>query len=125
VRQPSGAVLAYTKLQAPSVRSGLVPRDRLVAALTAASGAKLTLVSAPAGSGKTTLLGEWSASSGEPRPFAWLSLDPGDNDPVRFYEGVIAALRRVVPGIGEQALGAVVGPASLPAATPPPRASPT
>jgi LuxR family transcriptional regulator, maltose regulon positive regulatory protein len=106
-------VLAFTKLQAPSVRSGIVPRDRLVAAVTAAAGAKLTLVSAPAGSGKTTLLAEWSASPGEPRPFAWLSLDPSDNDPVRFYEGVIAALRRVVPGIGEQALGALAGPTSL------------
>jgi LuxR family transcriptional regulator, maltose regulon positive regulatory protein len=90
-----------------------VPRDRLVAAITAAAGAKLTLVSAPAGSGKTTLLGEWSASPLERRPFAWLSLDPSDNDPVRFYEGVIAALRRVVPAIGEEALSALAGPTSL------------
>jgi LuxR family maltose regulon positive regulatory protein len=111
--RPSGAVLPSTKLKTPSVRSGLVPRARLVAALTVATGAKLTLVSAPAGSGKSTLLSEWSASPGELRPFAWLSLEASDNDPVRFYEGVIAALRRVVPGIGEQALGALAGPASL------------
>ena len=106
-------MLLSTKLQGPSVRSGLVPRDRLVAALIVASGAKLTLISAPAGSGKSTLLGEWSESPDERRPFAWLSLDASDNDPVRFYEGVIAAMRRVVPGIGEQALGALAGPASL------------
>src|ERR671925_1603443 len=112
-RRRSRAVLAYTKLQAPSIRSGLVPRGRLVSAITAVPGAKLTLVSAPAGSGKTTLLAEWSASRGERRPFAWLSLDASDNDPVRFYEGVIAALRRVVPGIGEQALTALAGPTSL------------
>src|ERR671922_190318 len=112
-RRRSRAVLAYTKLQAPSIRSGLVPRGRLVSAITAVPGAKLTLVSAPAGSGKTTLLAEWSASRGEGRPFAWLSLDPSENDPVRFYEGVIAALRRVVPGVGEEALGALAGPTSL------------
>ena len=84
-----------------------------MSAITAVPGAKLTLVSAPAGSGKTTLLAEWSASRGERRPFAWLSLDASDNDPVRFYEGVIAALRRVVPGVGEQALSALAGPTSL------------
>src|SRR5919109_446351 len=112
-RRRSRAVLAYTKLQAPSIRSGLVPRGRLVSAITAVPGAKLTLVSAPAGSGKTTLLAEWSASRGERRPFAWLSLDASDNDPVRFYEGVIAALRLVVPGVGEQALSALAGPTSL------------
>jgi LuxR family transcriptional regulator, maltose regulon positive regulatory protein len=107
------AVFAYTKLQAPGVRSGLLPRRRLVSAVTGVPGAKLTLVSAPAGSGKTTLLSEWSASPAEPRPFAWLSLDRSDNDPVRFYEGAIAALRRVVPGIGEEALAALAGPTSL------------
>jgi LuxR family transcriptional regulator, maltose regulon positive regulatory protein len=90
-----------------------VPRERLVAALTAASRAKLILVSAPAGSGKTTLLSEWHAAPAEERSFAWLSLDHSDNDPVRFYEGVIAAFRTVAPGIGDTALTALTGPASL------------
>jgi LuxR family maltose regulon positive regulatory protein len=112
-RAPSGAVLASTKLQVPGAREGLVPRERLVAALTATAPAKLTLVSAPAGSGKTTLLSEWHAASVEERSFAWLSLDPSDNDPVRFYEGVIAALRTVAPGMGDTALTALAGPTSL------------
>jgi LuxR family maltose regulon positive regulatory protein len=36
-----------------------------------------------------------------------LSLDTGDNDPARFWRYVAAALDRVRPGIGEQALGPV------------------
>lgn len=109
----SRAVIAATKLQVPRVTRGLVRRDRLVAAMLGASDAKLTLIVAPAGSGKTTLLGEWLAAPEEERPFAWLSLDAGDNDPVCFWEGVIAALGTVEPGIGEQALGLLTGPASL------------
>ena len=101
---PSGAVLAATKIQVPRARAGLVLRPRLVAMLTAGSEARLVLVHAPVGSGKTTLLAEWHASPSEARPFAWLSLDPADNDPVRFLEGVIAALRTMEPRTGRQAL---------------------
>src|SRR4051795_3431797 len=95
---PSGAVLTATKIQIPGVRSGLVRRARLVALLTGATEAKLALLQAPGGSGKTTLLAEWHAAAQATRPFAWLSLDRGDNDPTRFVEGVIAALGTVVPG---------------------------
>jgi LuxR family maltose regulon positive regulatory protein len=42
----------------------------------------LTIISAAAGFGKTTLVSEWVASCGS--PVAWLSLDEGDNDQVRF-----------------------------------------
>ncbi|NIO70725.1 MAG: LuxR family transcriptional regulator, partial [Anaerolineae bacterium] len=63
---------------------------------------KLTLVSAPAGFGKTTLLSEWVAGCG--RPVAWVSLDKGDNDPMRFWAYFIAALQTVRADIGEAAL---------------------
>jgi LuxR family maltose regulon positive regulatory protein len=47
---------------------------------------QLTLVSAPAGFGKTTLVTAWlQATDGAGCPFTWLSLDPGDNDLVRFF----------------------------------------
>jgi LuxR family maltose regulon positive regulatory protein len=95
------------------VRSGLVSRRRLVAVLNAAADARLALLHAPLGAGKTTLLAEWHAAPEETRPFAWLSLDRGDNDPVRFVEGMIAALRTVVPGAGAQALVDLAGPTSL------------
>lgn len=110
---PSRAVLTTTKIQVPRVRPGLVPRMRLVGLLRAAAGAKVALVQAPVGSGKTSLLTEWCDAEREARPFAWLSLDPEDNDPVRFLEGVITALRTIVPGAGETALAHLGGPASL------------
>jgi LuxR family maltose regulon positive regulatory protein len=50
----------------------------------------LTLVCAPAGFGKTSLLADWARQ--RRRPVAWLSLDDGDNDPVRFWRYVAAAL---------------------------------
>jgi LuxR family maltose regulon positive regulatory protein len=100
----SGAVVAATKLHVPSPRRGLVPRTTLIGGLTAATNRKLTLVDAPPGFGKTTLLSAWSASEAERRPFAWLSLDRADNDPVRFWAGVIEALRTVEPQVGQAAL---------------------
>jgi LuxR family maltose regulon positive regulatory protein len=105
-------VLAATKLQVPPRRPG-VARERLVDALASATDVKLILVSAPAGSGKTTLLSEWHAAVGEGRAFGWLSLDASDNDTVRFLDGAITALRTAAPGVGEEALGAMTGPASL------------
>jgi len=60
---------------------------------------KLTVVSAQAGFGKTTLVAEWAAGCG--RPVAWLSLDEGDNDPIRFLHYLLAALRTVATNIGE------------------------
>ena len=68
---------------------------------------RLILLCAPAGSGKTVVLSDW-APSGD-RPVAWLSLDAADNDPVRFWRHVIAALDRVRPGIAGRA-GPPLGP---------------
>jgi LuxR family maltose regulon positive regulatory protein len=79
---------------------------------------KLTLVSAPAGFGKTTLCSEWLARCG--RPIAWLSLDEGDNDPVRFLAYLVATLQTIsaglssAAGMGEEVFGALQAPQSLP-----------
>ena len=43
------------------------------------------------------------------RPVAWLSLDAGDNDPVRFWRHVVAALDRARPGISER-IAPLLGP---------------
>jgi LuxR family maltose regulon positive regulatory protein len=99
--------LLTTKLYIPRVRSGLVSRPRLIERLDAGLdqnqgfGRKLTLVAAPAGFGKTTLVAEWL--NGLQRPFAWLSLDEGDNDPVRFVSYLIAALQTVESSLGRAA----------------------
>src|SRR6266567_3844410 len=55
---------------------------------------KLQLLSAPAGFGKTTVVSQWVADQRQRQqhpPVAWLSLDPGDNDPIRFWRYVILA----------------------------------
>jgi LuxR family maltose regulon positive regulatory protein len=108
----TGAIIAATKLRVPPRRLALVPRDALVALVAGSPHTRLTLLSAPAGSGKTTLLTLWYISATEDRPFAWLSLDAADNDPVRFWSGVIAALRTIVPGAGEAAEAALLSPGS-------------
>src|SRR5215208_8070718 len=89
--------LVYTKLRPSKARPELVARPRLTAKLERQSGRKLTLISAPAGFGKTTLLVEWLKGRADgDRSVAWVSLDEGDNDPVRFLSYLVAALRRTV-----------------------------
>src|SRR3954451_18983286 len=100
-----GLVLVATKLHVPDVRPGFVPRNALVARL-ADDHCRLALVCAPAGWGKSVLLTQWHAAQPQ-TPFAWVSLDPGDDEPVRFWNYVIAALRTVVPGFGGAVLAAL------------------
>src|SRR4051794_30628248 len=104
---PADGVVAVTKLHIPDRRAGLVPRDALVRHLCGEEGARLILISAPPGAGKTTLLAEWHAAPAESRPFAWLSLDADDRDPVRFWTLLIEALRTVHPGFGTRAQAAL------------------
>jgi LuxR family maltose regulon positive regulatory protein len=57
---------------------------------------RVTLVVAPAGYGKTTLLGEWLATIVAANwLITWVSLDTYDNDPLRFWSYVVAALQIV------------------------------
>ena len=99
-------VLLATKLHVPRPRPGFVPRPRLAEALGEGLARRLILVCAPAGSGKTALLADWARSGN--RPVAWLSLDAADNDPVRFWRHVVAALDRARSGIGER-IGPLLG----------------
>jgi ATP/maltotriose-dependent transcriptional regulator MalT len=107
---PELAVLS-TKIEPPRLREGHVPRPDLVEQLRQGLHRRLTLVEAPAGSGKTTLLVEWRAAESGHVPFAWLSLDSGDNDPVRFWTYVAAALRRVGVEIPKSVDSALAAPA--------------
>ena len=105
-----GPVLLATKLHVPLARPEHVARGRLVERLRAGAARELTLVDAPAGWGKTTLLAQWLAAEAESRATAWLSLDEGDNDPVRFVSCLIAALRTAEPEIGSNTLAALRAP---------------
>jgi len=101
-----------TKLQPSQARPKLVARSRLTAKLEREPSRKLTLISAPAGFGKTTLLVEWLRErAGGEGWVAWLSLDEGDNDPVRFMSYLVVALRRTSEEeIGEGVLVALRSP---------------
>ena len=96
-----------TKLHIPPPCQLLVLRPRLTAALSKALTSSLTLVSAPAGYGKTTLVSSWLRETDVPS--AWLSLDEGDNDPIRFLQYLISALQRIVPTIQPDLLGMLQG----------------
>lgn len=94
--------LLRTKLHPPSPGARSVHRPRLISHLNQSAHYPLTLLSAPAGFGKTTLLAAWSAQLQTPR-VAWLSLEPGDDDPARFLHYVLAAFHTVDPGVATTA----------------------
>jgi LuxR family maltose regulon positive regulatory protein len=94
--------LVWSKLQAPVSRRR-VSRPALLK-LCMGPQRKLTLIRAPAGWGKTTLLADWYASAVKTRSFAWLALDRGDNDSVRFWTYLIEAVRSQQPAIGTESL---------------------
>ena len=122
--------LLATKLYMPRARPDLLARPRLFARLDAGLHGLLTLVCAPAGFGKTTLLASWLATRTEGRGLrtesvaaslspqssalstrvAWVSLDAGDNDPIRFWSYAITALDSFHPGVGVGALNALQSP---------------
>jgi LuxR family maltose regulon positive regulatory protein len=89
--------LLVTKLFPPPARPNRVRRRRLTELLDEGLRGQLTVVTAPAGYGKTTLLSAWAEEC--PLPVAWVSLDPGDNDPARFWSYVIAALQALRPEV--------------------------
>ena len=100
-------MLVETKLYAPPARKEWVPRTELIRGLAGGT-AKLVLVGAPAGFGKSTLVAQWGASAAETRPFAWISLDPGDDDPGRLWWHLVCAVQRACPDFqGEQVLRAL------------------
>ena len=108
-------LLLNTKLNVPPVRPLHVQRTELIQKLDRLREYKLTLIVASAGYGKTALVSEWIAQSA--MRVAWFSIDGGDNDPVRFWDYVIAAIQTAYPDIGEQTLTLLHEPQSLPIET--------
>jgi len=100
--------LLTTKLYIPQLHADTVPRPHLYERLDEGLTRKLTLVSAPTGFGKSTLVTGWLSERDQPA--AWLSLDQGDNDPVRFWTYIIAAIQTIHQEIGVEARQIVSAP---------------
>ena len=99
--------LLRTKLFVPPVRLDRVNRPRLFERMNSGLDKALILISAPAGYGKTTLVSSWLHEIEVPS--AWISLDEGDNDPIRFLQYFIRALQKIVPAIQLDLLGVIQG----------------
>ena len=92
---PDLSVPLDAKIQPPQIRPEWLERPALLSRLSAAT-VRLILLSAPAGSGKTVLVSQWSAVAESSR-FAWVTLDPADNNQSRMWWKVISAVRRACP----------------------------
>ncbi len=94
-----------TQFTPPPPPFGFVERPRLRAHLERGLQEPVTLVCGPAGSGKTTLL-----SSALREGAAWASLEPGDDEPSRFWGAVLTALRTAGAVPPDSALDALAPP---------------
>lgn len=94
--------LLLTKLNVPPLRFQRVVRSTLVEQMNAGITGKLNLVCAPAGYGKTTLALDWLSQLSDEFSCGWISLDEGDNDPVRFLAYIIAAIQQRYEHFGEK-----------------------
>ncbi|MBL8055385.1 MAG: hypothetical protein JNK29_01740, partial [Anaerolineales bacterium] len=103
-----------TKLYAPPPRPNWVARARLLSRLDEGQTRPLTLIAAPPGFGKTALAGSWLAQRQPAAQAAWLSLEPADDEPVRFWRYVLAALQTARPGLGQTAPALLAAPGSAP-----------
>jgi LuxR family transcriptional regulator, maltose regulon positive regulatory protein len=83
-----------SKLHVPTLRSGTVSRTALVNRMRATQ-EPIALLTAPAGYGKTTVLAQWAVR--DSRPFAWVSVDERDNDPIVLLRHLALALHRIEP----------------------------
>ena len=84
-----------------------VSRPRLTGLLEGAS-PSLVLLAAPPGFGKTTVLAQWSEL--DDRPFAFVSLAHGENEPGAFWRSIVEALHEAAPDVGESTLAALDAP---------------
>lgn len=105
-----GVPLLQTKLHMPLNRGSQILRSDLIARLDAGirEGHPCAFVIAPAGSGKTTLISQWIRE--KHISAAWVSLDKEDNDPVRFWTYVCAAMQSIEVNLAQKAFQLLQSP---------------
>jgi LuxR family maltose regulon positive regulatory protein len=73
---------------APEARAA-VPRPHLFDRLDAGTRGPLTLITGPAGAGKTQLVSAWLEARPPDGPVGWLSVEPADGRPKRFWDELL------------------------------------
>ena len=76
----------------PPKPGAAVLRPALLDRLDAGTQDLLTLITGPAGAGKTVLLSSWLRERPPSGPVAWLSLEPSDGRPIRFWTDLLALI---------------------------------
>src|SRR3954452_20660297 len=105
----SGTPTLVTQFAPPSPPFGHVERPRLLERVERGLVEPVTLVCGPAGSGKTALLSS-ALGPGCPHRVAWVSLEPGDDDPAGFWRAVLASLTLAGAAAPGSALAALAPP---------------
>src|SRR4051794_1835870 len=105
----SGTPTLVTQFAPPSPPFGHVERRRLLERVERGLVEPVTLVCGPAGSGKTALLSS-ALGPGCAYPVAWVSLEPGDDDPAAFWRAVLASLTLAGAAAPRAALAALAPP---------------
>lgn len=85
------------KIQIPDNPIPWLQRPFLIQKLNGIFSKKLVLINAPAGYGKTTLIGSWAKTI--TTPVAWLTLGDGENNIVRFWDYMYAAIEKSDPSL--------------------------
>ena len=101
-----------TKLFIPPLQEGMILRPRLTDLLDANIEKKVSFISAPAGFGKSTLLAEWASRVSI--PVCWVSLDPAEDDPVKFLSYLISSVQTIWGDLGATILDALRSSGSPP-----------
>lgn len=95
----AGGGSGLRRLDRPVLHSDLVRRTALLEWFSVHRVEPVVAILAPAGYGKTTVLGQ--AAEADARPFGWVSLVDGDNDPVVLMTHVAQGLARIANVDGE------------------------
>src|SRR5215208_290227 len=88
--------LLESKLRPPRTSSRGITRTAVVEQLDRAGDTPIVMLCVGPGYGKTTELAQWAVATTD-RPFAWISVDRHDNDPIVLLTYVAVALDRVAP----------------------------
>jgi LuxR family maltose regulon positive regulatory protein len=82
------------KLEVPGLGLATSRRARIDGLMAQATQHRVALVTGPAGAGKTVACASWAAARPAGSRLGWLTLDPSDRQPARFWRYLTTALAR-------------------------------